>query len=134
MDWKTTTSRYLEGPTDLLSLDPQMLCYSWITGISELAMVVFVRKLLLAIQYLKTSISEEKRLEYGQLVEATIGHIEAAQFSSHSGILSPQNDCVSRAHRGLCLDDQRLMNSRLIRTLGAIDLDWPWPACGLAED
>ena len=42
MDWKTTTSRYTEEPAGLLSLDPQLICYSWITGISEVALVVFV--------------------------------------------------------------------------------------------
>jgi PD-(D/E)XK nuclease superfamily len=33
IDWKTTTSRYPEGPKGLLSLDPQLICYSWISGI-----------------------------------------------------------------------------------------------------
>jgi hypothetical protein len=42
--WKTTTSRYPEGPEGLLSLDPQLICYSWISGIPEVALVVFVRK------------------------------------------------------------------------------------------
>jgi len=46
---------------DLLSLDPQLTCYSWLTGISEVAMVVFVRKHAQEIQYLKASISEEQR-------------------------------------------------------------------------
>src|SRR6266852_6015031 len=58
MDWKTTTSRYPEEPAGLLALDPQLICYSWMTGISEVALVVFVRKHLPEIQYLRTSISE----------------------------------------------------------------------------
>ena len=40
IDWKTTTSRYTEEPEGLLSLDPQLVCYSWATGISEVALVV----------------------------------------------------------------------------------------------
>jgi hypothetical protein len=44
IDWKTTTSRYPDEPTGLLGLDPQLICYSWATGISEVALVVFVRK------------------------------------------------------------------------------------------
>ena len=44
IDWKTTTSRYPDDPIELLSLDPQLVCYSWITGISDVAFVVFVRK------------------------------------------------------------------------------------------
>jgi hypothetical protein len=43
IDWKTTTSRYPDEPSGLLSLDPQLLCYSWISGISDVASVVFVR-------------------------------------------------------------------------------------------
>src|ERR1700746_1720669 len=44
IDWKTTTSRYSEEPAGLLSLDPQMICYSWATGIRDVAGVVFVWK------------------------------------------------------------------------------------------
>jgi hypothetical protein len=108
----------------LLSLDPQLICYSWITGISEVALVVFTRKHQPEIQYLNTTISEAQRLEYGQLVEATIDQIEAAQFPSHSGIRFPQNGCVSCSHLGLCLDDQKLIDSSLIRTPGASDFAW----------
>jgi hypothetical protein len=124
IDWKTTASRYPEEPAGLLSLDPQLICYSWMTGISEAALVVFVRKHQPEIQYLKTSISEEQRLEFGQLVETIISQIEAAQFPAHSGIRFPQNGCVSCAHLGLCLHDQQLIDSSLIRTPGASDLAW----------
>ena len=124
LDWKTTISRYPEEPAGLLSLDPQLICYSWMTGISEVALVVFVRKRQAEIQYLKTSISEEQRMEFGRLVETTIGQIEAAQFPSHSGIRFPQNGCVSCAHLGLCLDDQKLIDSNLMRAAGASDLAW----------
>src|SRR6266705_797577 len=37
IEWKTTSSRYAEEPDGLLALDPQLVCYSWITGISEVA-------------------------------------------------------------------------------------------------
>ena len=33
-------TRKTEG---LLSLDPQLVCYSWITGIADVAQIVFVR-------------------------------------------------------------------------------------------
>jgi len=33
IDWKTTTRRYPETPEGLLSLDPQLICYSWISSI-----------------------------------------------------------------------------------------------------
>ena len=124
MDWKTTTSRYPEEPAGLLSLDPQLICYSWITGISDVAFVVFVRKHQPEIQYLKTSISEEQRMEFGRLLQSTIGQIEAAQFPSHSGIRFPQNGCVSCPHLGLCLGNQTLIEGNLIRTSGGTDLAW----------
>src|SRR5215470_13218638 len=53
LEWKTTSSRYPEEPKGLLALDPQLVCYSWITGIVEVAEVVFVRKRLPEIQYLQ---------------------------------------------------------------------------------
>src|SRR5579864_2053376 len=71
IDWKTTTSRYSEEPEGLLSLDPQLVCYSWISGIPDVALVVFVRKQVPEIQYLKATISEEQRKEFGRLVETT---------------------------------------------------------------
>jgi hypothetical protein len=90
IDWKTTTARYPEEPEGLLTLDPQLICYSWISGISDVALVVFVRKQLPEIQYLKASISEEQRREFGRLVETTVGHVEAGQFPTHSGIRFPR--------------------------------------------
>ena len=47
LEWKTTTARYPEEPEGLLALDPQLICYSWISGISDVAVVAFVRKRVL---------------------------------------------------------------------------------------
>jgi hypothetical protein len=124
IDWKTTTSRYPEGPDGLLSLYPQLICYSWISGIYEVALVVFVRKHAPEIQYLRTSISEDQRREFGRLVETTINQIESGHFDSHCGIRFPQNGCVSCSHLGLCLSNEPLIAANLIRQAGASDLDW----------
>jgi len=124
IDWKTTSSRYPEGPDGLLSLDPQLVCYSWISGIRDVALVVFVRKHLPEIQYLKTSITDEQCSEFGRLVESTISQIEAGEFLPHSGIRFPLNGCTSCSHLGLCLGNQPLVDSSLIRRAGASDLDW----------
>ena len=51
-----------------MALDPQLVCYSWATGIAEVAQVVFVRKGLVEIEYFRTVISDEQREEFGQLV------------------------------------------------------------------
>jgi hypothetical protein len=124
MDWKTTSSRYPDSPEGLLSLDQQLICYSWIIGISEVAVVVFVRKNQPEIQYLRTTITDEQRKEFGRLVAITVDQIEAAQFSPHSGIRFPQNGCMSCSHLGLCLGDQKLVEATLIRAPGANDLAW----------
>jgi PD-(D/E)XK nuclease superfamily protein len=124
IDWKTTTSRYPEVPGGLLSLDPQMICYSWMSGIRDVALVVFIRKSAPEIQYLKTSISEEQWREYGRLVEGTVRQIESGQFPPHGGIRFPNNGCVGCPHLGLCLGEQQMVDSRLIRRPGASDLDW----------
>ena len=124
LEWKTTSSRYPEEPEGLLALDPQLVCYSWISGISEVTLVVFVRKRMPEIQYLHTTISEDQRREFGLLVEATASHIQAGQFLPHSGIRFPMNGCVSCPHLGLCLEQQPLVDAKLIRQPGASDLDW----------
>jgi len=124
LEWKTTTSRYPAVPEGLLSLDPQLICYSWISGIADVALVVFIRKRVPEIQYLHTTISEEQHREFGQLVEQTIGQIEAGQFLPHTGIRFPQNGCVSCPHLGLCMGNQQLIDAKLIRRPGASDLDW----------
>src|SRR5882724_11540667 len=124
LEWKTTSSRYPEEPDGLLALDPQLVCYSWITGVSEVAQVVFVRKRLVEIQYLRTTINDEQRREFGQLVEASIRQIESAQFLPHSGNRFPQNPCSNCPYIGLCLGRQELIEAALIRRPGAESLDW----------
>src|SRR4029077_320407 len=107
----------------LLMLDPQLICYSWITGMSEVAQVVFVRKRLVEIQYSRTTITDEQRHEFGQLVEDTVRQIEAAQFLPHSGVRFPQNPCLTFPYVGLCLGRQELVDASLIRRPGE-DLGW----------
>lgn len=124
IDWKTTSSRYPDDHAGLLSLDPQLICYSWITGITEVAFAVFVRKRDPEIQYLRASISRQQCEEYERLVRTTVDQIEAGHFVSHSGIRFPQNGCVSCPHLGLCLNDQQLVTANLIRKPGASELDW----------
>jgi CRISPR/Cas system-associated exonuclease Cas4 (RecB family) len=124
LEWKTTSSRYPVEPKGLLALDPQLVCYSWMSGIPEVAQVVFVRKRIVEVQYLHTSITDEQREEFGQLVADTIERIEAAQFLPHSGIRFPQNPCSTCPYIGLCLGRPDLVASALVRRPGAEHLDW----------
>ena len=88
MDWKTTTSSYPSSPDGIVSLDQQLIAYSWITGIANVALVVFVRKKKPEIQYLRASISELQRLDYARLVEATVSSVRQARFEPQPGFAS----------------------------------------------
>jgi CRISPR/Cas system-associated exonuclease Cas4 (RecB family) len=124
LEWKTSSSRYPEEPAGLLSLDPQLVCYSWMTGIADVAQIVFVRKSWVEVQYLRTTITDEQREEFGRLVENTIGRIESAEFLPHSGIRFPQNPCSSCPYVGLCLGKPEMAEAALVRRPGAESLDW----------
>jgi len=124
LERKTSSARYIEEPEGVLALDPQLLCYSWISGIADVAQVVFVRKRLVEIQYLQASFTEGQRAEFGQLVEDTIRRIESTQFLPHSGIRFPHNPCSSCAYLGLCLGKPDLAETQLIRRPGAEDFGW----------
>jgi hypothetical protein len=73
LEWKTTSARYPEEPAGLLMLDPQLVCYSWITGIAEVAQVVFVRK---------------------RLVEDTVRRIESASSCPTAESASPRTHAL----------------------------------------
>ena len=114
LEWKTSSSRYREEPEGLLSLDPQLVCYSWITGIADVAQVVFVRTSLVEIQYLRTIITDEQREEFGRLVEQPrIRRIESAEVSAAQRHPLPQNPCSTCPYVGLCLGKQEIADACL---------------------
>jgi hypothetical protein len=121
LEWKTTSARYPEEPNGIAALDPQLVCYSWMIGIDEVAQVVFVRKRLVEVQYLRATITEAQRQEFASLVADTVKRIESGLFLPHSGIRFPQNPCTTCPFLGLCLDKQNLVEAALIRKPG-VDL------------
>jgi len=118
LEWKTTSARYPDEPVGLSALDPQLICYSWMTGIDEVAQVVFVRKRLVEVQYLRATIAEEQRQELVSLVEDTVKRIESGLFLPHSGIRFPQNPCTTCPFLGLCLDQRDLVEASLVHNPG----------------
>ena len=70
-----------------------------------------VRKRLVEVQYLRTTITNEQREEFGHLVESTIRRIESADFLPHSGIRFPQNPCSTCPYVGLCLGKQKMIDA-----------------------
>jgi len=121
LEWKTTSARYPEEPVGISALDPQLICYSWMSGIDEVAQVVFVRKRLVEVQYLRATINHEQRQEFAALVEDTVHRIESGLFLPHSGIRFPQNPCTSCSFIGLCLGKQHLVDAALVHKPG-VDL------------
>jgi hypothetical protein len=121
LEWKTSSARYSEEPNGIAALDPQLVCYSWMTGIDEVAEIVFVRKRMVEIQYLQATISEEQRQEFATLVDDTARRIESGLFLPHSGIRFPQNPCTTCPFIGLCLDRSELVETSLVHKPG-VDL------------
>jgi hypothetical protein len=121
LEWKTTSARYSEEPAGICALDPQLVCYSWMTGIDKVVQVVFVRKRLVEVQYLRATISDEQRQEFAALVDDTVRRIESGLFLPHSGIRFPQNPCTTCPFIGLCLDKRDLVEAALVRKPG-VDL------------
>ena len=121
LEWKTTSARYPDEPAGLAALDPQLVCYSWMSGIDEVAQVVFVRKRAVEVQYLRATITDEQRHEFETLVEDSVRRIESGLFLPHSGIRFPQNPCTTCPFLGLCLNQPNLVEMGLVRKPG-VDL------------
>ena len=121
LEWKTSSARYPEEPTGIAALDPQLICYSWMTGIDAVAQVVFVRKRRFEVQYLRATITDQQRQQFETLVEDTVRRIESGLFLPQSGIRFPQNPCTTCPFVGLCLDRRALVESGLTREPG-VDL------------
>ena len=85
--------------------------------------MVFVRKRLAEVQYLRATIAQEQRERFGAMITSTIRQTEAAQFPARSGIRFPQNGCLSCSHLGLCLGKQDMIDAQLIRRPGG-NLGW----------
>jgi CRISPR/Cas system-associated exonuclease Cas4 (RecB family) len=118
LEWKTASARYPEEPEGLTALDPQLVCYSWMTGIEEVAQVVFVRKRTVEVQYLRARISAEQRSGFESLVEDVVRRIESGLFLPQSGIRFPQNPCTSCPFISLCLEQPQQVSSTLLRQPG----------------
>jgi CRISPR/Cas system-associated exonuclease Cas4 (RecB family) len=122
IDWKTTSVRYPDEPPELISLDPQLVCYSWLSGIARVGLVVFVRKRVPEIQYLVSEITEQQRRDFEELAREVITQIEAGRLPRHCGIRFPNNVCPGCPYVGMCLGAPNSC-AKLERTLGG-GLDW----------
>jgi hypothetical protein len=123
LEWKVTSRCYPRQPGSLAQLDPQLVCYSWLTGIERAALVVFVRRRFPEVQYLRATITTAERENFAAVVAETTRQIERAHFPQHPGIRFPQDRCVSCPFSGLCLGDKALIQLYLQRNREA-ELGW----------
>jgi hypothetical protein len=123
LDWKTSSSCYPVEPQGVIGLDPQLACYSWLTGIEHVSFVVFVRKRIPEIQYLTATISSAQRSEFGQLVDEVVRRINQAQFPQQGGIHFPRNHCIPCPFVGFCIGRPELVTGKAVRVAG-VDLGW----------
>ena len=115
LEWKTSSARYPDEPDGIAALDPQLVCYSWMTGIDQVAQAVFVRKRMVEVQYLRATITDQQRQEFATLVDDTVRSIESGLFLPHGGIRFPQNPCTTCPVLGLCLGQRDLVEAGLVR-------------------
>ena len=123
IDWKTAAMRMSAETESLACLDPQLFAYAWLTGIRNVAFVVFVRKKQPEIQYITATVSERQIADWEEAVSNNVGCIEAGVFPPHLGIRFPNNACTGCPHLGLCLGKDELVRERLVQ-IGAGQLDW----------
>jgi hypothetical protein len=120
----SSRGRFQKDPTSLRTSKPlvwasdarpQLLCYSWITGISKVPQVVVVRKHLVEIQYLRTTIVNTQREEFGNLVKGTVRRNRISPVPSAQRSPVSQNHCTTCPYVGLCLGQQKLIDTPLVR-------------------
>jgi hypothetical protein len=123
LDWKTASTCFPAEPEGIIALDPQLTCYSWLTGIEQVGFVIFVRKRIPEIQYLKARITEAQRIDFARTVEDVVQRIKSAHFPQQGGIHFPQNNCVACPFTGFCIERSELCRGKVTRIAG-VDLGW----------
>jgi len=115
IEWKTSTTSYPEATPRVLELDPQLLCYSWMTQKQDVCLVNFVRKREPEIQYLHARIRKRQWKAFDRTLGRLVNDMEARAFYPRSGIRYPNNQCLNCSYLGLCLHQKRLVEANLTR-------------------
>ena len=98
IDWKTSTSCYPAEPAGLCALDPQMICYSWMTGIERVALVVFVRKRMPEIRLIRQQGVDLDWLDELDLLQFVLSRKELSGFRfTNNGITARGSERLARA-------------------------------------
>jgi hypothetical protein len=104
LEWKTSSARYCEEPEGIAALDPQLVCYSWMSGFQDVAQIIFVRKHTVEVQYLRATFSDQQRQHFATLVEDAVARVESGLLIPSSSLRLPQNLCATCPFVGLGLD------------------------------
>jgi putative RecB family exonuclease len=115
IEWKTSTLSYPESTPRILELDPQLICYSWMTQKQDVCLVNFVRKKQPEIQYLHARIRKRQWKAFERILGTLVSDIKARTFYPRSGIRYPNNQCLNCSYLGLCLHQKRLVQENLTR-------------------
>jgi len=102
LELKTTASRYPEEPAGQLALDPQLVCYSWVTGIADVAQVVLCASgwsrfstsgRLSATNSVKSSATSFKIQSAGSKQPSSCPPVASASLRTHAPVV-PTSDSV----------------------------------------
>jgi PD-(D/E)XK nuclease superfamily len=115
IEWKTSSLSYPESTPRVLELDPQLVCYSWMTQRQDVCLVNFVRKREPEIQYLHARIRKRQWKAFEKTLGTLVSDMEAHIFYPRSGIRYPNNQCLNCPYLGLCLHQKRLVQENLTR-------------------
>jgi hypothetical protein len=121
IEWKTSTLSYPESTPRVLELDPQLICYSWMTRIQDVCLVNFVRKKEPEIQYLHARIRKRQWKAFEKTLGTLVGDMEARTFYPRYGIRYPNNQCLNCSYLGLCLHEKQLVRENLTRIEDLLD-------------
>jgi hypothetical protein len=75
IEWKTSSLSYPESTPRILELDPQLICYSWMTQRQDVCLVNFVRKKQPEIQYLHARIRKRQWKAFERILGTLVSDI-----------------------------------------------------------
>jgi len=128
VDIKTAAASFPERP-GMLRLDDQLRTYSWVTGVPDVAFLVFVKGKTPRVQFLTDTVPEEDRLEAGRIVgRDMVAIVEANKadfFPKIPGVRFPNNHCTFCEMLGICTGDDKLRDEKLVN-ISAMPTEKDW--------
>jgi hypothetical protein len=121
LEWKTASIRYPVNLPAVTALDPQLLCYSWVTGIEHVAQVVFARTHPVEVQYLPAVINSDTRQSVSAWVERAVRQLELGMPPAHCDMHVAHLHCPGSAVPTAGMEAVEIPGSSLLHPPG-VDL------------